>query len=130
MRASYYFTPRKTAFWLVMTAMICGTAYYGPMALRFHWKTKEGNPKALCVMNQRNLQQAVRSYQFNHNLKSGDPLDWSKLIGPGLFIERIPECPIHGASAYSYSKVIPETGVLAAPCSDPAHKPPGGTSDW
>jgi len=94
----------------------------------FFPQSHEGSPRAGCVMNQRNLQQAVRSYQATNNLKPGDPLDWNKIIGPGLLIEKPPICPVHGA--YSYPKVIPAIGVLVSPCIDPAHKPPGDTSDW
>lgn len=80
-------------------------------------------------MCQRNLQQAVRQHQSAEGLKPGDPLDWSKIIGPGLFLETKPACPVHGESAYTYSPVIPEPGTLAAPCQDPEHRP-ADTKDW
>ena len=60
-------------------------------------------------------------------LNPGDPLDWSKIIGPGLFIETKPTCPVHGD--YIFSPVIPEKGTLAAPCQDPDHRP-ADTKDW
>ncbi len=80
-------------------------------------------------MNQRNLQQAVRAYESENHLKLGDPIDWSKIIGTWQYIERTPECPIHGTGAYDYSSKVPLVGTLAAPCKDPAHKP-SGTEDW
>ena len=61
--------------------------------------------------------------------KPGDPLDWTKIIGPGLFLENKPACPVHGESAYTYSPVILEPGTLAAPCKDPKHRP-ADTKDW
>jgi hypothetical protein len=63
------------------------------------------------------------------SLKPGDPLDWSKIIGPGQFIETKPACPVHGESAYTYSPIIPEPDTLAAPCQDPEHRP-ADTHDW
>lgn len=79
--------------------------------------------KAACGFNQRYLHQAVDQYRQENNLKPGDPLDWSKLIGPGLLMEETPACPVHGD--YPLSPVIPERGTLAAPCGDPEHQPTG-----
>lgn len=88
---------------------------------------RRGSPRATCILGQRNLQQAVRFYQKRESLKPGDSLDWSKIIGPGLFLESKPVCPVHGD--YHLSHVIPEPGTLAAPCKDPEHRP-AGTKDW
>ncbi len=72
-------------------------------------------------MNQRNLQAAVRHQQEELHLKPGDPLDWNKIIGPGLLLEKKPVCPVQGE--YTYSPVVPEIGTLVAPCRDPEHRP-------
>jgi hypothetical protein len=97
------------------------------------WKVlgdaKNRSDKAACGFNQRYLHQAAGQYRKENKLKPGDPLDWSKIIGPGLFIETKPVCPVHGESAYTYSPVIPEPGTLAAPCKDSEHRP-AGTEDW
>jgi len=88
-----------------------------------------GSDKAACIINQRNIQQAIRAYAGTHSLKIGDPIDWSKIIGIGQYIERVPACPIHGTGAYDYSLTIPPLGTLAAPCKDLAHKP-SNIDDW
>jgi len=90
-------------------------------------RQRKGSPRAICNMYQRNLQQAVRQHQSAESPKPGDPLDWSKIIGPGLFLETKPACHVHGD--YILSPVIPQKGTLAAPCKDPEHRP-AGTEDW
>ncbi len=88
-----------------------------------------GSDRSACIIYQRNTQQAVRSYAVTHSLDIGDPIEWNKIIGIGQYIERVPECPIHGTGAYGYSVTIPPVGVLVAPCKDLAHKPPH-MEDW
>ena len=82
-----------------------------------------------CILNQRNIQRAVRHYAGAHALEIGDPIDWSKIIGVGQYIERDPVCPVHGTAAYDYAHALPPIGVPAATCKDPAHKP-SNTNDW
>lgn len=126
-REKYEFTPGRIVFWFVMLSILAGVA-----ALWIHaWLEPFGrtgnSDKAGCRIQQRNLHQAVRAHQNMESLKPGDPLDWSKIIGPGQFLENKPTCPVHGD--YILSPVIPETGTLAAPCQDPEHRP-AGTEDW
>ena len=82
-----------------------------------------GSDRAACILNQRNIQQAVRGHASIHSQNIGDSIDWSKIIGDGQYLERVPECPVHGKDSYDYSKTIPPVGVLVAPCKDIAHKP-------
>ena len=66
---------------LVLLSLI-GVLFIGARA----WK--RGSDKATCVMNIRNVQQAVRSHQNLSGLYDGAPLDVSvDVIGPGNFIE-------------------------------------------
>lgn len=88
-----------------------------------------GSDRSACIMNQRNLQQALRAHAKEHQLKIGDAIAWSKIIGFGQCIQEIPVCPVHGINAYGYLQTIPAIGVLAAPCKDPEHQPPD-TEGW
>ena len=123
-REKYEFTPVRIAFWIIMAAVLGSVACLWTFARPAYYRNSD---KAYCIMNQRNLQQAVRSYANMEGLKPGDPLDWSKIIGPGLFLETKPACPVHGD--YVLSPVLPEPGTLAAPCQDPKHRP-ADTEDW
>ncbi len=125
-REKYQFTPVRIAFWIIMAALASFAVY---ALLLGTSKSSRGSPRAGCILSQRNLQQAVRVHADMEGLKPGDPLDWSKIIGPGLFLESKPACPVHGEPAYTYSPVIPEIGTLAAPCQDPEHRP-ADTKDW
>lgn len=76
---------------------------------------KRGSDRAGCIMNQRNVQQAVRSYQNMNGLKIGDPLPHEEVFGPGKWIEHVPVCPDGGT--YTFTKVIPKIGELGCRCS-------------
>jgi hypothetical protein len=95
------------------------------------WKTlndaKKRSDMAACAFNQRCLHQAAGQYRKENKLNRGDPLDWNRLIGPGLLLEKEPVCPVHGD--YLLSPTVPETETLAAPCRDPGHRP-GDLHKW
>lgn len=76
---------------------------------------KEGSDKAGCIMNIRNVQQAVRSYQNMNAKNSGDTLGSTDITGAGNFLEVAPACP--GAGAYTYGTTIPAVGTLYMTCS-------------
>lgn len=118
---------RRMPYWVVMFVLLVVFGLLFGVAFLPH--SHRGSDKAACKMHQRNIQQAVREYARVNALKTGDPLDWSKIIGAGQYIERVPVCPTHGTDAYRYLQVIPPTGVLAAQCKDPAHKPLNN-GDW
>jgi hypothetical protein len=88
-----------------------------------------GSDKAHCIMNQRNIQQALRAYAEAKSLDIGDRIAWPEIIGIGQYFEKYPECPIHGKTAYHYSSTVPPVGVLVAPCKDVKHKP-ASFADW
>jgi hypothetical protein len=92
---------------------------------------REGSCRAGCIMNIRNIQQAVRSYQGMNGLRIGVPFSPSDIVGPGKFIEKMPTCPLDG-SPYIWSKTIPKVGELAAKCPhahDGGHVPQSH-DDW
>lgn len=119
MKTSGYLTPVRIVFWVIMLACLAAIVLFVVGLFR-----PQGNARAACIMQQRHLQQAVRSYAATNILNIGDPINWSKIIGPGQLIERVPECRVHGKDAFQYSTTIPPVGTLVAPCKDPAHKPP------
>jgi len=81
--------------------------------------------RAVCMMNQRNIQQWVRYLQETDHQKPGDPIAWDKIFGPKCMGEK-PVCPRHGE--YVYSKTVPKIGELAASCKEAKDQPPH--SDW
>ncbi len=83
---------------------------------------KRGSDRAGCIMNIRNVQQAVRSYANMYN--SAETFDEYLVFGPGKFIEQpISDlyCPQEGSGAYGADNagVIPDVGVLYVSCSAP-----------
>ncbi len=107
---------------MVLGLLAVAAAAGVPLGIKF----KESSDRAACIMNQRNIQQSVRSASCMDGGLIGDPLDKSKIIGPFL-VE--PHCPSGGT--YIWSKTLPGIGVLAAPCSDPRHAPSKElTEDW
>lgn len=88
---------------------------------------KEGSDRAACIIQTRNMQQAVRGYQNMKSLKVGDPLDWGVIFGSGKYIENKPNCPLGGT--YTFTDTIPPLGTLAGQCSHEGHVPPEH-NDW
>ncbi len=85
---------------------------------------KQGSDRAACILTQRNIQQAVRSYQKMNNLEPGAPLNLKAVI-VNLQMETFnTTCPAGGT--FTISETIPPTGVLVATCShadDMGHAP-------
>jgi hypothetical protein len=67
-----------------------------------------------CILNQRNLQQAVRGYQNINGLSVGAPLDLVALTQSGQYLAKMPECAC--GVPYTLSRTIPPIGKLAATC--------------
>lgn len=82
---------------------------------------KKGSDRAACIMQTRNLQQAVRGHQNINSLKVGDPLDWNVIFGPDRYLESKPVCPLGGT--YTFMDSIPPIGTLAGQCSHEDHVP-------
>ncbi|WP_367870338.1 hypothetical protein [Luteolibacter sp. Populi] len=83
---------------------------------------KKGSDRAACVMNVRNVQQAVRAYQNMNSLKPGDPIPWNKVIGEKGFLTKQPAC-LEAGGGYTFVKTVPKNGALACTCSHPEHQP-------
>lgn len=88
---------------------------------------KKGSDRAACIMQTRNLQQAVRSHQNLNSLKVGDPLDWNEIFGPGKLLDQQPACPLGGT--YTFTNTIPPIGTLVGQCSHADHWP-ADHNDW
>lgn len=75
-----------------------------------------GADRASCILNQRNVQQAVRTYQNINELQPGAPIPWDEVVGDGekAFMKK-PTCPDGGN--YTFSATIPAIGVQAVTCS-------------
>ena len=83
---------------------------------------KRGSDRTLCIMNIRNVQNAVRSFSNLYGYKPEDNVTGLqvRVIGPGKFIEPAPTCP--SAGTYSYgpdfgNDTIPPIGELYMQCS-------------
>lgn len=99
---------------------------------------KKGSDRAGCIMNIRNVQQAVRSYANMQGLDPTDPIPSagtlrSVIIGAGSFMENPPVCPGAGTYTGLDATTIPAVGDVALECdfSDggPTHAP-SNTDDW
>jgi len=100
---------------------------------------KKGSDRAGCIMNLRNIQQAMRGDQ---NMKGKSPgssgLDINNIIGSTGYLANAPTCP--GDSAvYTYTPAAtgnyPATGTLYASCGNAtaaikAEHVPNSVSDW
>jgi hypothetical protein len=88
---------------------------------------KKGSDRAACMIQTRNIQQAVRAYQTMNGLKPGAPVPWDQIFGPGKLLPARPSC-LPGTT-YTYAKTFPAVGKLACTCSDPEHVP-GDHQNW
>ena len=104
---------------LVLTG--CFAILFGMMFLPHD---RRGSDRSHCIMNQRNLQQALRAHAKEHQLEVGDAIEWRQIVGFGHYIERVPECPVHGINGYTYLQTVPAPGVLVTTCKDSEHQPP------
>jgi hypothetical protein len=90
---------------IVIASALMGTAF-------FAWKT--GSDRASCILNIRNVQNAARGMCI-YNKGPGAPLDYSEIVGPGKFIQSIPQCPAGGT--YRFLDRLPDVGELYVECS-------------
>ena len=93
---------------------------------------KKGSDKAGCILNIRNVQQAMRSHANLNNVAIGEAMLNTSLIGSGLYMETTPKCPGDKA-AYTFGTVVPAVGTLYAACgnaTDSATHKPATYGDW
>lgn len=91
---------------------------------------KKGSDRAGCIMNIRNVQQAVRGHQNMTNKSAGDAITATAIIGSDGYIETSPSCP--GSGTYTLATTYPATGTAAYTCSkatDLQHAP-DSTTGW
>ena len=80
---------------------------------------KDSNRKT-CIMNIRNVNQAVRGHMNFYSLKIEDPIDWNYIFGPHGYLPE-PICPAGGT--YTFAKVDPGGEKFACTCSHADHVP-------
>ena len=102
---------------------------------------KKGSDRAGCIMNLRNIQQAVRGHQNMTGHNAGDTptnpaISKATFIGSGGYIETEPTCPGDG-SAYTIAAPTsyPALGSLYAACGNAtasikAEHVPNDTTSW
>ena len=78
---------------------------------------KTGTERAACILNIRNIHQAVRAHQNLQGANIGDPLDTSLIYGPGLYLDSEPSCPTN-TGGYNETATFPVVGMAAATCDD------------
>lgn len=108
---------------------------------------KRGSDKAMCLMNLRQVQVAVRSYQNLHGYNPGgqpDAVDGTQdigqhlldqdYIGPGLYqdTQGLTVCPGGGDYTRENPNTFPQPGVLYMECSlaDTEEHKPADASSW
>ena len=91
---------------------------------------KKGSDRAGCILNQRNVQQAVRGYQSLHGLKPGDPIPWAEIVGPGKLLEKEPTCPALGEYEFLERIPAPETPVVTCSKADAEQHVPKDFTGW
>ena len=91
---------------------------------------RRGSDRAGCIMNIRNVQQAMRSYMGMNGHSPGDRLPFTKetIVGPDNFIEEEPVCPA-GGTYFWHENRHPFVGELMLKCSCPGHRPVNH-QDW
>jgi type II secretory pathway pseudopilin PulG len=99
---------------------------------------KKGADRAACILNIRNIHQAVRANQNLYNLKpatgtyAGDTLTKSDIVGTAdSYIEDEPLCP-HDTSAYTFVVNYPQVGTVAVTCTNATSLDhvPASTEGW
>ena len=121
---------RSMSEMMVGLVMLLGCAVVASLGYAALINWKRGSDRAGCLLNIRNVQQAVRGYQGIRGKALGDPIDWSEIIGPSKFMKK-PVCRAGGV--YQFKDGHPAVGVLAMECSlcdtPEKHEPPSH-ADW
>ncbi|MCF7675679.1 MAG: type II secretion system GspH family protein [Akkermansiaceae bacterium] len=93
---------------LVLLALIA-VIFIGSVA----WK--RGSDRAACILNIRNVQQAIRGHQNIMEKAAGDPIVWTQIIGDQGYLQLFPVCPSDGI--YQPVATYPVASALAYPCN-------------
>ncbi len=76
---------------------------------------KKGADRAACILNIRNIHQAVRADQNLTNKAVGDLLTATDIFGAGKYLETTPDCPADGG-VYAMSANYPAIGTVVCTC--------------
>jgi hypothetical protein len=107
------------AFWTLSISILAFVACFWILQSSHLSRTDpERTSKALCLINIRNMQAAVRSYQKQNNLQSGTKLRIEEMIKEG-FMTSFPCCP--DGQSYVYDGTIPKEGELYLRCLNRTH---------
>jgi prepilin-type N-terminal cleavage/methylation domain-containing protein len=93
---------------------------------------KKGSDRAGCILNIRNVQQAVRGY-INTHPGLGAPAEADIYTTDGTAYMKTPACPASGVYSYAVASADPAPGTIFLTCGLAAsdeHVPAGDTSDW
>jgi type II secretory pathway pseudopilin PulG len=90
---------------------------------------KKGANRAACILNIRNIHQAVRADQNLNKKNTSDALVRTVIMGDSeAYIENEPTCPADGG-AYGLVGTYPLTGVVAATCTNSGAAGTSGVTD-
>ena len=90
---------------------------------------KKGANRAACILNIRNIHQAVRADQNLNKKNTSDELVRTVIMGDSeAYIENEPTCPADGG-AYGLVDTYPLTGVVAATCTNSGAAGTSGVTD-
>ena len=82
---------------------------------------KKGSDRAGCILNLRNIQQAVRGDQNMKNKTYGDTCVAADIIGDTGYISKVPTCPsTNTAYAFADATKYPAVDTLYAACPNVA----------
>ena len=91
---------------------------------------KRGSDRAGCILNIRNVQQAVRGQQNAMEKHAGDTLDPDDIVGDRGYLTGSPACPSDGT--YTLTPTYPALGEPALTCDKAASldHTPASTTGW
>ena len=92
---------------------------------------KKGSDRAACIMNIRNIQQAVRGHQNMANKTTSDDITKADIVGSGGYLETDPTCPSGGT--YTWVAKYPAVGTPVASCATNAttlNHVPNSVTGW
>jgi hypothetical protein len=84
------------------------------MAGPAYWKYRTNARRGLCLENLNQIESAKQRWGLEKSKSDGDIPTQADLIGPFLYLRRMPECP--GGGAYTIRAI-----GLNALCSEPGH---------
>lgn len=91
---------------------------------------KRGSDRAGCILNIRNVQQAVRGHQNALEKHAGDSMNPDDIVGVSGYLTGSPACPSNGT--YTLTPTYPALGEPALTCDKAASldHTPASTTGW